>query len=289
MEFSALVRTGGVAVAAFLISACGEEEGDSGDVGWDGGNPTDADDGSSDGGDGGESDGDGGGSSTGGDGGDDGGEDHCEPTSKLVDRVDPARMLADLEFLTGLQERRTHESQTAAADYIRSELSALDGVEIHDHTYDYEGETWVNVQAWIAGTDLPDEHLMLGGHYDSTSGHPTLAPGADDNASGTVALLESARILAVCPPARTVVWVFFSNEEKGAIGSSRYAPWVRGQIPPEDLIGFVTVDMVGYGPDDEDLDLGGRTADSEFIHAMADAVEGWTDLDVRTRIDDHCG
>jgi len=206
-----------------------------------------------------------------------------------VARVDPARLLTDLNYLVDMGERRSYSAQQAAADYIRGQLSGLANIAVSDHSYGHSGQQYVNVEATITGTELPDEYVIFGAHYDSTSNSSTSAPGADDNASGTTALLELARALAGCAPKRSIRLVFFSNEEIGTVGSQAYASSMRSQISPDDVVGFIAVDMVGYGSANEDLDIAGRTADSVLVNAMTDAVETWTTLDAAPRIDDHCG
>jgi hypothetical protein len=215
--------------------------------------------------------------------------DRCEPNSALVARVDPARLLTDLHYLVDMGERRSHAAQQEAADYIRQQLSGLANVVVSDHTYGYGGQQYANVEATIIGSELPGEYVLFGGHYDSTSNSPTSAPGADDNASGTTALMELTRALAGCSPRRSVRVIFFSNEEIGTVGSQAYASALRSELSPSDVVGFIAVDMVGYGPANEDLDVAGRNADAALVNAMTDAVETWTTLEVAPRIDDHCG
>jgi len=220
---------------------------------------------------------------------DGGGVDHCAPSSALVGRVNPARVLADLEYLVGMGERRSYASQQAAADYIRGQLSGLPGVTVADHTYSYGGKQYVNVEATIAGVESPGEYVIFGAHYDSTSNSATSAPGADDNASGTTALMEMTRAFAGCAPKRSIRMVFFSNEEIGTVGSQAYAASLRNTVSPDRVVGVIVADMIGYGPADEDLDVAGRTADTALVNATAGAVESFTSLVAAPRIDDYCG
>jgi hypothetical protein len=78
-----------------------------------------------------------------------------------------------------------------------------------------------NTIAELRGTERPDEVVLLGAHLDSWD----LATGASDNASGSVAVLEAARILkaAGARPKRTIRFALFSGEEQGLLGSQRYA------------------------------------------------------------------
>ncbi len=102
---------------------------------------------------------------------------------------------------------------------------------------------------------LAEEVVVIGAHYDhlGLGGAFSLDPdsagavhnGADDNGSGTVALLEAARILSPRndPEHRTVVFVAFTAEELGAIGSQHYA--ANPVRPNEQTYAMVNMDMVG--------------------------------------------
>lgn len=91
-----------------------------------------------------------------------------------------------------------------------------------------ESLTWHNIIVEIPGVDLPGEVLIVGAHFDAVPG----SPGADDNASGTAALLEIARVLKGCPLRRTVRLAFFNLEECGLVGSVHYVKSLHGAIAP---------------------------------------------------------
>ena len=112
-----------------------------------------------------------------------------------------------------------------------------------------------NVVAVLRGSDpaRADEPVILGAHYDhlGRGGQGSLAPdsrdihnGADDNASGTAALLEAARLLASGPrPARPVVFIAFSGEERGLLGSGHFV--AHPTVPLDGAVAMVNMDMVG--------------------------------------------
>ncbi|MDH5316700.1 MAG: M28 family peptidase, partial [Gemmatimonadota bacterium] len=82
--------------------------------------------------------------------------------------------------------------------------------------------------------------------------------GADDNASGVVALLEAARRLSLRPPARSVLFLAFSGEEEGLLGS---AAWVKAPAVPNDsIVAMLNFDMVGRLRDDKLIVYGVETA-----------------------------
>lgn len=123
----------------------------------------------------------------------------------------------------------------------------------------------VNVIGVIDGEGpLADETIVIGAHYDHVGrgGQNSLAPGsteihngADDNASGTVALLELARRFANAAqtkkPARRLVFIAFTGEELGLLGSARYCK--EPVFPLEKTIAMFNMDMVGRLKDDHKL------------------------------------
>lgn len=114
-----------------------------------------------------------------------------------------------------------------------------------------------NVLGYLEGTDptLKDEVLVIGAHFDHLGyggeGSGSLVPhlheihnGADDNASGTAALLELAQQFAATPSrARTLLFIAFSGEELGTLGSQHYVN--HPYFPLEKTIAMINMDEVG--------------------------------------------
>jgi Zn-dependent M28 family amino/carboxypeptidase len=109
-----------------------------------------------------------------------------------------------------------------------------------------------NVVAMIRGSDpdLADTYVILTAHFDHVGVGPpdatgdSIYSGADDNASGTSALLQVAEAFAAlpAPPARSVLFLAVSGEEKGLLGSRHYAG--SPTVPAEGMIANVNMDMV---------------------------------------------
>lgn len=147
-----------------------------------------------------------------------------------------------------------------------------------------------NVIAIIAGTSptLRGEVVVIGAHYDhlGNGGFGALDPdstgrvhnGADDNASGTAALLEIGRILAQRRAARTIVLVAFSGEELGTLGSSYFVQHPRPE-PIDSLYAMLNLDMVGRLRNARLLALGAATA-KEFP-ALLDSLNTPPRFDLR--------
>jgi hypothetical protein len=112
-----------------------------------------------------------------------------------------------------------------------------------------------NVIARLDGTDaqLRDEVIIIGAHIDHlglggfgslSGGPPAVHNGADDNASGTAALVRVAEHLAGGPPLRrSVLFVAFTGEELGLLGSARFVS--AGPVPVERMRAMLNMDMVG--------------------------------------------
>jgi hypothetical protein len=213
----------------------------------------------------------------------------CPPSTALLARLDAARMLGDFQALAGLVERRSLEGQKKAADYLRAELKKIAGLQVKDQTYNYQGQIYVNLEATLPGTEAPERFIMGGAHYDSISVDLGQAPGADDNASGVVAMLEAARALGGCQPRRSIRFVFFSNEEIGTIGAQHYVQVLKETVSADQLIGFINADMIGYARSGEDLDLATRPVYQDFAHRLTAAGRQWSTLPIKEVINDQCG
>ncbi|MFO0582543.1 MAG: M28 family peptidase [Anaeromyxobacter sp.] len=122
----------------------------------------------------------------------------------------------------------------------------------------HEKTTSSNVAAVMAGADpaLAGECVVIGAHFDhlgfggETSLAPTqigqVHPGADDNASGTSAVLELARGFKAGPPLRrTLLFVNFTGEETGLLGSTHFVKELPAACPAEKIQLMVNLDMVG--------------------------------------------
>lgn len=106
-----------------------------------------------------------------------------------------------------------------------------------------------NVIGFLEGSDpeKKSEAVIVGAHMDHLGKvRGVVHPGADDNASGVAALLEIATVLASAParPARSVLFIFWTGEEDGHIGSGHY---VRNPLwPLEKTPVYVNLDMIGH-------------------------------------------
>eukprot|EP01119_Soliformovum_irregulare_P015774 TRINITY_DN4495_c0_g1_i1.p1 TRINITY_DN4495_c0_g1~~TRINITY_DN4495_c0_g1_i1.p1 ORF type:complete len:216 (-),score=62.48 TRINITY_DN4495_c0_g1_i1:325-972(-) len=95
------------------------------------------------------------------------------------------------------------------------------------------------------GTKYPDQIIVVGAHYDSTSGSAsTNAPGAIDNASGSAGMMTLADALSVVSSDKTIHFVAFSGEEQGLYGSAFY---VKNAIANKwNIESALIMDMISY-------------------------------------------
>ena len=105
------------------------------------------------------------------------------------------------------------------------------------------GGRTANVLATLPGTTHPQVLYVVSSHYDSVDD----GPGADDDSSGTAALLETARVLKQHPQAATIVFASFTAEESGLLGSRAY---VRRALEDKlQIAAVVNNDMIGWAND----------------------------------------
>jgi hypothetical protein len=129
-----------------------------------------------------------------------------------------------------------------ATQYVYEHMQAL-GLSTGFHDWSVRGYNGRNVAGTITGTTLPNEIILLTAHLDDVPGYG-MAPGADDNASGSVALLLAADILSEYRFARTLRFVFFTGEEQGLLGSQQYAAKVHGE--GENIVAVCNLDMIAW-------------------------------------------
>ncbi len=135
-----------------------------------------------------------------------------------------------------------------AADYIETEFKNY-GLLPTRQAFEVKGLDCFNIAAEIKGTTKPEEILIIGGHYDSAQG----TPGANDNGSGTAAMLALAQHFRDTKPDRTLRFVAFTNEEppyfqtRDEMGSWVYAEMCR--LEDQNIVGVISLETMGYFTD----------------------------------------
>lgn len=107
--------------------------------------------------------------------------------------------------------------------------------------------THYNVCGMIPGTEYPDQYIVLTCHYDhlGAMGEDVYFPGAHDNASGCAFVLNMAQYFKEHPSRYSVVFLFFSGEESGLLGSKHFTE--NPLIPLENIKYLINFDLLGGG------------------------------------------
>ena len=133
-----------------------------------------------------------------------------------------------------------------------------------------------NVLARLPGTTHPDEVVMYGAHWDAygKAQDGTIRPGANDDALGVAGLLEIARAFKAAPaPARSVVFGFWTAEERGLLGSEAYA--LDPVYPAAKTVANITLDILQTaGPSRDVMLVGQRQNDLETLLATEAGKQG---------------
>jgi Peptidase family M28 len=169
--------------------------------------------------------------------------------ASIVALVSSSSLSAGVQTLQDFQTRYASTSNCdAAGEAIFASFSALGMDEVRFEPFGYTGgRTSRNVVAEKTGSTYPDDIVVICSHYDSISPsatRETLAPGADDNASGTAAVIEAARVLAPYDFDFSLRFIAFSSEEWGLWGSRAHAAAARAA--GERILGVINLDMIAY-------------------------------------------
>ena len=140
---------------------------------------------------------------------------------------------------TILSRHKNQPGNDKSADYIKERLQYY-GLTAVDQWWSSTGR---NVYASQTGTDFPNRYFIICAHYDDMPSG-TIAPGADDNASGTAAVLEAARVLSQYSFPFTIVYALWDEEEQGLIGSAYFAN--QASAAGDSILGVINLDMIAY-------------------------------------------
>ena len=136
-----------------------------------------------------------------------------------------------------------------------------------------------NVLAYLEGTEKPDELIVVTAHYDHLGKKgDKIFNGADDDGSGTVAVLEIAEAFALAKkdghgPKRSILFMTVSGEEKGLLGSEFYTD--NPVFPLENTVANLNIDMIGridenHAPDSNYVYLIGSDKLSTDLHELSE-------------------
>lgn len=141
---------------------------------------------------------------------------------------------------------------------------------------DLENQISRNVVGVIEGEEFPNRYVIIGAHYDgqgmggaismNMNADSALHYSADDNASGTAGLFYLAREFAEDPPQSSVLFVAFSGEELGLIGSKHFVD--DTEISSDSVLAMINLDMIGR-LDENELDIFGTGTSPQWEEILS--------------------
>lgn len=166
--------------------------------------------------------------------------------AQMIKQVSPARIETDIRKLVSFGTRNTLSAQDdplrgigAARDWIFAEFQKISAdcghcLLVEKQSFEQakaaripEPTQLTNVLATLRGTTDPDRIYVVSGHYDSMCTSPTNAtcdaPGANDDASGTAAVIELARVMSKHKFDATIIFMGVPGEEQGLLGAEYFA------------------------------------------------------------------
>ncbi|MDQ3064069.1 MAG: M28 family metallopeptidase [Acidobacteriota bacterium] len=189
--------------------------------------------------------------------------------TKMLKEVSAKRIETDIRKLVSFGTRNTLSEQDnptrgigAARDWIFAEFQRISNdcgncLTVEKQTFLQpkanrvpEPTNLTNVVATLKGTTNPDRVYVVSGHYDSMCSSPTDgkcdAPGANDDASGTAAVIEMARVMSKRKFDATIIFMTVAGEEQGLLGATYFAEQAKQKqmnieaMFTNDIIGGVT-------------------------------------------------
>lgn len=216
--------------------------------------------------------------------------------SKYSEKISEAELKKNLYIIAGPEmEGRNAASagEIKAGNYISNYYKEL-GIngpnnnyfqQIPGGTFPHIKDEMRNVMGFIQGSEKPEEVLVISAHYDHEGiKNGKLYAGADDDGSGTVGVMEVARIFREAEkkgirPKRSILFLHVSGEEKGLLGSKYYSE--HPIFPLANTIADINIDMIGridYEHNKETKDfvyvIGSDMLSTDLFNAVKKANEG---------------
>lgn len=192
--------------------------------------------------------------------------------SNLINQTNTSRIEDNIEYLQSHKTRYIGtEGNNETTIWLKNKFDSFD-LNTYYQNFSYEGKNLSNVIAYHEGRneEKEDETIILSAHFDSINneGVNLSAPGADDDASGIAAVIESARILSKYDFNRTIIFCAWNAEEVGLIGS-RY--FTENMYKTEwEIKGVYNFDMVGYSSNGHDIKIHSNHYSESLLDAMTD-------------------
>ncbi|MCU0754890.1 MAG: M28 family peptidase [Xanthomonadales bacterium] len=182
----------------------------------------------------------------------------------LTARVDTERWFNTVVGLSGFNRNSFSSALGPAHDWILARFAET-GLATQSYSFTLDGGnagcnpprpqvTLANPIGVQRGATLPEQWVVVGAHYDSRNvircDTADPQPGANDNASGCAGVIELARVFANVETARSILFMCFSGEEQGLVGSRRYVESLQASGDIARVRYMINLDMIGYAVDD---------------------------------------
>jgi Zn-dependent M28 family amino/carboxypeptidase len=154
-------------------------------------------------------------------------------------KVDPQQLRRMLQMIVGERSPFSSQRHLAAVEGLIEKAFSSYGVSVQSDYFLHRGRNFRNIVGRL-GSQSGGSLIILGAHFDSVQG----TPGADDNASGVVVLLEAARRLSSLKLRSPVLACAFNLEELNMIGSSYFAKKLKSAGTKVNAM--ISLEMVGY-------------------------------------------
>jgi hypothetical protein len=191
-------------------------------------------------------------------------------------RPGPWIILIKAEQATGLLSGTGYDPVSQTGPCVPGTLDGV-GIEL-DLTVEREPAfSAPNVVGLLPGTDpvLKDEYVVVTAHLDHVGvRNGEIFNGADDNASGSAAVIEAAEAAAMAPARRSIIFVLLTAEEMGLLGAMHFAN--HPPVPIENIVLNINLDMVGRNSPDWPellLAMGSENRRPELLQLIRDVNE----------------
>jgi len=166
--------------------------------------------------------------------------------SELLSQVNESHLRTYVDDIQGFGPHPTgSQASIALRDYLFDRFSAMN-LSVRFDPWQEKQRSGDNIVATLEGTAVHDTAVILCAHYDSLA----ISPGAEDDGSGVASVLMVADIMRQYSFNTTVLFVLFSGEEQGLLGSRSYA--LNTSAHRQDILGVLALDKVGYAVTSEE-------------------------------------
>lgn len=212
----------------------------------------------------------------------------------IVESVDANQYLAMLELITGFHNRHSLSTNYTEVTQILREIlndqgytTYIEPIDIFNRVGQIAGKS-TNLIAHELSPNHPDAQIILvTAHLDSVNlqnqlDDSLMAPGADDNGSGSAGVMEMARVFSQLSNKHEIKFVLFGGEEQNLFGSRQYVDNLAGEEKAR-LLAVINMDMIGVrNSAPSTVLIEGAPVSRNVMDALAVSAAAHTDLVVRT-------